>query len=247
MKSARFYLSVRHFFGELNTVYGILIAILASLFFGWFPDSVKDLCYEKLPEEWAPWILLSLSLAMLLLLIFFVWRVAQKIADIKYEVETYDESELKKVKVLIMGLSVHREDPKLGLNWSQQEVLIKQCIKEGANLERVIVVPSPKSAGQFHAFVEFLKDRTGLSDEIFQTTQPVEYEDMLNLQKRFSLILKELLKSYRERQILIDITAGTKTFSVVASSFTLDNDIRMCYVNNVKNVVIFDMVAVKGE
>ncbi len=126
--------------------------------------------------------------------------------------------------------------------------MIKKCLGQGAKLKKVVVIPSPESAKYSKEFVEYMRTNAEIEHHIFGFNEAVDYEDMLNLQRTLNKAIESLkAQGYKEKEILIDITAGTKTFSVVASSLTFDNDIRMCYVNNKKQVVIFDMVAVKED
>lgn len=248
MKVAEVQKNLRQLLGDIKSKEGLAIVLLVALFYGWFPDSTKDLLGELLPNEWVSLILLVLSILILLILYWLLKRLISKIAGVKYEVETYDQQELKKVKVLMMGLSIPRLDQKQGHNWSQQEFLIKKCLGQGAKLKKVVVIPSPESAKYSKEFVEYMRANVEIEHHIFEFSEAVDYEDMLNLQRTFNKAIESLkAQGYKEKEILIDITAGTKTFSVVASSLTFDNDIRMCYVNNKKQVVIFDMVAVKED
>ncbi|QID32730.1 hypothetical protein [Pampinifervens florentissimum] len=248
MRTAEVQKNLRQLLGDIKSKEGLAIVILVALFYGWFPDSIKDLLGELLPNEWVSLILLVLSILILLILYWLLKRLISKIAGVKYEVETYDQQELKKVKVLMMGLSIPRLDPKQGHNWSQQEFLIKKCLEQGAKLKKVVVIPSPESVKYSKEFVEYMRTNAEIEHHIFEFSEAVDYEDMLGLQRTFNKAIESLkAQGYKEKEILIDITAGTKTFSVVASSLTFDNDIRMCYVNNKKQVVIFDMVVVKED
>lgn len=250
MKSSDFYRTTKHFFGEIRSWHALFIVMLVYLFFSWFPDSIKDMLIHFLPDVWVSFGLFSVSATGIIIFAFWLKNLLKKIEFLKYGVETYDVSELKYIKVIITGLSIPREDEKLGHNWSQQETLIKKCIQEGASLKKVIVIPSYSSAEHFSAFERYIRGQINLKDTypVFKAEDPVDYEDLIGLQKAFNKIVEELKEeNFKEKQILIDITAGTKTFSIVASSITFDNDIRMCYVNNAKQVIIFDMVLVKKD
>ncbi|MEJ7554534.1 MAG: hypothetical protein WKI50_01190 [Aquificaceae bacterium] len=248
MKVAEVQKNLRQLLGDIKSKEGLAIVILVALFYGWFPDSIKDLLGELLPNEWVSLILLVLSILILLILYWLLKRLISKIAGVKYEVETYDQQELKRVKVLLMGLSIPNPDPMRANNWSQQEFLLKKCLEQGAKLKKILVIPSLESAKHSEDFVEYMRTRVDIEHHIFEFSEAVDYEDMLSLQRTFNKAIETLkAQGYKEKEILIDITAGTKTFSVVASSLTFDNDIRMCYVNNKKQVVIFDMVAVKED
>ncbi|MEJ5339860.1 MAG: hypothetical protein ACK42C_03855 [Aquificaceae bacterium] len=248
MRSGRLYKSIKHSFGEIGSWSGFAIAVLASLFYGWFPDSIKDILEKFLPDVWTSITLLVLSLLIVVILFLWIKRIVRKITSLKYEVETYDAGELRGIKALVMGLSIPRQDPQLGHNWSQQETLIKECLLKGAKLRKIILLPSPGSAEYVSEFLDYIRGKTGVDSSIVHFEEPVEYEDMLTLQKVFNRIVDNLKsEGFKEREVLVDITAGTKTFSVVASSITFDNDIRMCYVKNTKEVIIFDMVAVRED
>lgn len=248
MKYGALYRAIKQAFGEVGSFSGFFIVLLSAIFFGWFPDSLKEIISETYPGVNISALTFGLSFFTLLMLFLSLNWVIRRIAHIRYEVETYDAMELKKVKVLITGLSVPRQHPELGHNWSQQEVLIKTCLQHNARLEKVVIVPSKDSARYEQEFLDFMKERLGVSPSLFSFEEPVSYEDLLGLQVSFQRTLEKLKREgFKERNIIIDITAGTKTFSVVASSLTFDNSIRMCYVNNAKQVVVFDMVAIKED
>lgn len=248
MKGGGLYKSVRQSFGEIGSWSGLAIALLASLFYGWFPESIRDLLEIFFPSMWVSLFLLVLSLFILMVLFLLIKEIIKKIKSLKYEVETYDASQLRDIRALVMGLSIPRQDPQLGHNWSQQEALLKQCLLNEAKIKKIMILPSPDSAKYSSEFLEYMEEKTGLSPSIIQFEEPVEYENMLTLQKALNRVVDRLKsEGFKEKEILIDITAGTKTFSVVASSITFDNDIRMCYVKNTKEIVIFDMVAVKED
>ena len=248
MRKAEVYKVLKQIFGDIRSIKGLLIFAFASFFYGWFPDATKEILEKFFPEIWLSPTLLVLSIIILIVLYTLLKRVISKIAGIKYEVETYDQQELKRARVLLMGLSIPNPDPIRANNWSQQEFLIKKCLEQGAKLKKVVVIPSLESEEHSEDFVEYMRTRVDIEHDLFEFNEAVDYEDMLSLQITFNKKIESLkAQGYKEKEILIDITAGTKTFSVVASSLTFDNDIRMCYVNNKKQVVIFDMVAVKED
>ncbi len=67
MKVAEVQKNLRQLLGDIKSKEGLAIVLLVALFYGWFPDSIKDLLGELLPNEWVSLILLVLSILILLI------------------------------------------------------------------------------------------------------------------------------------------------------------------------------------
>lgn len=51
----------------------------------------------------------------------------------------------------------------------------------------------------------------------------------------------------KDKHVLIDITSGTKTFSIVASALTFNKEIVVSYLNNQRDLRIFDIRPVEDK
>ncbi|WP_340695951.1 hypothetical protein [Hydrogenobacter thermophilus] len=268
MKAVRIHKTARQLLGDISTWEGVVVLITASLFFAWFPDTLKDIIYSFLPfQDWLKALILFIvSIIALVPLALLIRKFAEKLKDVSYYVE--EDKELliaKRVRFLIIGLSEPNckleeeikkikeipEDKRIELyiensnekfNWIMPVCLIKRLQGAGARLEKVYILPSKDSEKHIGDFLEYA-GLFGLSKELFESLKGVEYEDLEALQREINNLIKKLKeeKGIGYRQLLIDITPGTKTFSVVASALTFDKEIAISYLNNERKLKIFDI------
>ncbi len=276
MKAVRIHKTARQLLGDISTWEGVVVLITASLFFAWFPDTLKDIIYSFLPfQDWLKALILFIvSIIALVPLALLIRKFAEKLKDVSYYVEEDKElSTARRVRFLIMGLSkpnyesdeeikekikeeikkikeipedrrieLYLENPNEKFNWIMPVCLIKRLQGAGARLEKVYILPSKDSEKHIGDFLEYA-GLFGLSKELFESLKGVEYEDLEALQREINNLIKKLKeeKGIGYRQLLIDITPGTKTFSVVASALTFDKEIAISYLNNERKLKIFDI------
>jgi hypothetical protein len=264
MKAVRIHKTAKQLLGDISTWEGMVVLIVASLFFAWFPDALKDLIYS-LPylTNWLKALFLFLfSIIFLFYLVLLIKKIAKSLEDITYYVEEDKElSTVRSARFLIMGLSTPLDghDPKKEIqkvqqipedkrielyiensnekfNWIMPVCLIKRLQEAGARLEKVYILPSKDSEKYIENFLEYA-GLFGLSKELFESLKGVDYEDLTALQREMNRLIKKLRdKGIGYRELLIDMTAGKKPFSVIVSALTFNRDIAICYLNENKEL-----------
>lgn len=275
--SREFLYTVKQTFGIIYTWKGLLIVILASVFFAWVPDSLRELLEEVLwffPKPLRGVIFLTLPLILVILIGYLLKIQLERIAGLIYEVEEDKElCSLTQAKVIFMGYSIPRdlnslknylselekkspeerlktlEDNKDSFNWIMQAILLKEFLEKSKNIEKVIVIPSEESKNYKEYFIKYLELIKFYEDGVFHFTDSVDYEDVIELQRIFNSEIEKLKsKGIKEKEIFIDVTAGQKTFSIVAASITFESEIKICYVSTqTRKVRVFNIKRIEKE
>ncbi|MCF8483442.1 MAG: hypothetical protein K9H25_23710 [Rhodospirillum sp.] len=119
----------------------------------------------------------------------------------------------------------------------------------GEPLRKIIVIPSIESApqaGMFKGLVLGLLDRAGRRDVGVEVTEGIDYENFDDVTGILDRVLAQVKTTHRGAlldgagTVCIDITSGTKIFSVGAATMTMNRDLLFSYVNMAGVTVFYD-------
>ncbi|SMP05157.1 CRISPR-associated protein (Cas_Cas02710) [Desulfurobacterium pacificum] len=233
-------------FGFLFKNWGIAlisagIFLVLSLIAGWFPDGCSMLLNEETRTQGLK--LVSTSVVLLLslvvlgrilysplrfdvdadkprkkkVLIWFLskpWGTKEEVEqDVRKVSEMANNLNIQDIKEAVNGLKIK--------NWRMALDAIEYHIPK---LERVIVITSQESETYFDLFKDFIKVVFGktFSVEKFAT---VDFENGEELIKILDEKLFQFLKclGYKDREVIVDVTGGQKTISIVGAILTVTN------------------------
>lgn len=263
---AEYVKAVEHLFGGLWSWRGLIILVLAALFFGWFPDAAKDVLSHVF-GKFTPYAMLLASGATLLMLYFQTRKIRKYLTGLDYEVEELEEENLRNVKALIAGFSVPNrkgseleeyfsklqslppeetlktlEDSTDGFNWIMQAVLIRKLFQLSKDVKKAVFVPSKESESYKELFRRYLELLGYWKDGLFAFSEPVDYERVDELQKCIRSVIESFEKDgIKEKHVLLDITAGLKTFSITIAALSFGSEAKICYVNRDRKARVFDI------
>ncbi len=140
-----------------------------------------------------------------------------------------------------------------GNRWQQNFRIIQ---RHRDQLEVIIVIVSEGEKGSAHQFEQFREVTTRLLTpwerpvEVVQAPgEPIDFENHDQVRRQLREILSLCKRNYNagNSDIAIDITSGTKIFSVAAATITLNKDMTYTYVNNDGRVSSYDDSVTLGD
>ncbi|SMO71300.1 CRISPR-associated protein (Cas_Cas02710) [Balnearium lithotrophicum] len=211
---------------------GFIISLL-SIVAGWIPDGLNEFFFEK---DAKGIILFGIAIFILTILILCAYKLSEEL-----EYDIYEE-EPEKRKVLILFLSDNKP------NKDQIEEII-QSLKEISNLEekiekiqnsdiknwrmpleaikfhlpkleKIIVVTSPSSSKKFNLF-RLLSETVFNKKLNFVEKKAADFESVKHIFNLIRKTFEELEKeNYKDKDIIIDVTGGTKPVSIAGALTT---------------------------
>ena len=210
--------------GELANWKSLAVLVGIALFFAWLPDGLSALFKGDYTIA-----TIQIAVSSLILICVFVYAHRQARTRFLYKIEPIDKGS-KKFKALVIFLSADepsnyehiksvKDFGRKRLPWEIPILAIREHVD---TLEVLIIMSSEKSGSQLTDFIELVKRLFPRMGELkVITPEPVDYEDMVQMQERLESIYEELgRRGFKESDVLIDVTGGTKPVSIAGAATT---------------------------
>lgn len=222
-----------------------VIIVLSALFFSFIAHGTELLLHHLIKNEY----LYALSLISLSLLIYIFLSLIYVYQSKKYEKLDYEinEVKLKPFKVLILFVSTPNRDTELHFESlkdpAQREILIRDknnranwiiplvlldSLSRIGKIEKLCLIFSEESYPHRNKFLELIYSSI---EKVELIEKKVNFFNWKKLQEALVDLLRELTNTYREEEILLDVTSGTVPASIVGASLTYRRNITISYVN----------------
>lgn len=241
---------LRSFIGTADYLV-IIVVVLLLMTLGWSADGVRDwfIDLESTGISWPKWnisFILIFPFPILLLLIYAIFKLKAK--SLLYQVKQIEIDMIKPLSLVIYlsnlrNRNVEAEiknlddpqivsnDPKSQHPWKMSILAIKQHLPD---LEKVIAITSSGEGGSTGDWEKFVKSvencwpqhtwELHLADEFLghSSNNGVDFEDLHKLVETTYTVVDKLRNKHKRKQILIDVTGGTKMASVAGSAVALE-------------------------
>jgi len=256
---------VQEFLGKHITIRTYIIFILFSLGLSWFADGLS----EFVPKNYKPWGLTGASLLILIgFLIYVLWLKRkydeEEVVEISLTRATpkralilflSDHPKIKEIKIpqtlSQTGLAKNQRDQNLG-NW---QIPLTAIHFHASRLERCVVLTSPESDKQIETFKKIVRNLFG--EGVIIETRKIEMIDdprmIIDGYRREYRRLKSDEKcpendgKFPEKEIVIDVTSGTKLVTIAGSFYALARDRLIQYVDGDYSVKMFNNQVVSPD
>jgi len=236
-------------FGTKQLSFKNFLFVLAVVFFiAWLPDGIINLFVQQ--KTWVGMMQIGVSLGIGL----WIREVINEAARKARSPLGVDTQEAKGAKGLVLFLSDKKGEE--GLRNSVFEVVSNRKMPLCAlwahreSLERVLVVASEKSIKERDDFLEEVRHYMPKLVEkiVFLEEHGGDFSDAemiyALLEKTFLKIEKEM--KIRPRDVVIDVTGGSKIVSIAGAIFALPMDRQMQYVDGDGKARVYDMCYKEG-
>ncbi|QIR75248.1 hypothetical protein FA592_02995 [Sulfurospirillum diekertiae] len=221
------------------SIRGALIAIILMIIASWLPDGlIEVVAGVKEEDKVKVFCQLLISSGLLVWLMFFIKNLSKSyVPTVDIEIEPSPQAS----KVLILFLSAN---PKV------HEVLHVNSIDElernnfrmpllainhhKTRLKKVIVICSEDSQNIYEPFKNLVQKLLPTCDisMIEQTPSVIDFEDGNAVYELLETLYQDLAKAkYKHKEIMIDITGGTKVVTLASAIFAIPNDKELEYVS----------------
>ncbi len=217
--------------GGIGTRKTFLIVCAVAVIFAWIPDGIYQLIGLLISDRWIKtFVQISVGIGLLVLLFCYIRKLS--IPDI--EVITREDPN-RKFKVIIIPLSKPERDPAGFKSFEDVEaskhnwIMPLRVIKKFSDtLEKVVIVASRESFPHFEDFKELVEEVIPhFKGEVVLYGKVLDFKDIEGLSEEFNSIYRRLKdEGYRDKDVAIDVTGGTKPVSIAGAAVTLSNPSR---------------------
>lgn len=231
---------VASFLGSTSlSLRGVFIVIILMIISSWLPDGlIEVIAGVKDEDRLKVFLQLFFSCALLLGLFLFARNLSKHyIPAVDIDIDPSPQAS----KVLILFLSANRMMHEaleaatieaLGMNNFRIPLLALQ--HHQSRLQKVLVLCSQDSNNAYEPFKKLVQKLLPEFDSsrIEQASQSLDFEDGNAVYEQLEALYQTLyLEKFKHKEIMLDITGGTKVVTLASAIFAIPNDRELEYVS----------------